>query len=423
MSPESPARRLVAALHQYAEELEAIKVSLEGSMMLFTYITMEKEREMKEFAQKYGTEVEDTEELLRFNIPPSKISDYRRLNSQLMSMRSAHRLMPRNLLVALVCTYDAFLGKLIRFILEVQPSILDLSERQLSFSELQNFESIDAAREFIIEKEIETVLRKSHIDHFKWLEKKLETPFNKGLESWPNFVELTERRNLFVHTDGKVSSQYLKVCGDHKCNIDQGTVIGTTLGMPSGYFDNCYNCLYEIGIKLAHVVWRNLLKDDLVNIDTNLNDMSLSLIEKGNYQISIKVLEFFTQNQMKHKSDASKRIMVINLAQAYKWNGQDEACLKLLDKHDWSSSMGKFSLAVAVLKDDWDVAFEYMKKLKHDSDFDKVFYKSWPLFKRLRKHEKFPEIYQECYNEHFESREELLTSENPSDKMPGKNGT
>lgn len=327
--------------------------------------------------------------------------------------------MPRNLIVAMVCTYDAFLGKLIRFILETKPTVLDTSERELTFSDLQRFSSIEAVREYIVEKEIESVLRRSHVEHFKWLENKLGTPFNKGLKSWPTFVELTERRNLFVHTDGVVSSQYLAVCSEHKCNLLPDVTNGAKLDVPPAYFEEAYQCLQEIGIKLAHVIWRKLLKNDLKAIDSNLCDTAYSLIQNQEYAIVINVLEFFTQDSMPHCDDSTKRTLLINLAQAYKWNENEAECAQLLDKHDWTASQDKYVLAVAVLKEDWDRVYKLMRRLKHDGSFDKVFYRDWPLFKQLRKRDDFPTVYEECYGEPFLSQETIERSKEPASQEDG----
>lgn len=398
-----PSKGLTNALRQYGEELEAIKLSVESAMFLFGEILKDRYKGVEAFAREYGQPVEADGKALKFELPAHRVTEFRRLQQSISSLRSSQRLMPRNLVVAMVCTYDALLGKVIRFILETKPGMLDSSDRSFSFAELQRFDSISAAREYILEKEVETVLRKSHTEHFHWLESKLKTPFNKGLESWPTFVELTERRNLFVHTDGVVSSQYLSVCNEHKCKLGEGTKIGTKLGVPQAYFEESYRCLYEIGIKLSHVVWRKLLKDDLDQIDANLNDVTLDLIEKREYKLAISVLEFFTQTSMAHSCDAEYRVMLINLAQSYKWDHQDDRCLELLGKHDWSSSQDKFRLAVAVLKSEWDVAYAIMKRLCHDVEFDKAYFMDWPLFKDLRKQDKFPAVYEECYKERFSS--------------------
>lgn len=413
---ESPSKKLISALNQYAEELEAIKNSLEGVMTLFGIILKDQEAKLKEFVATHGQETKKEGETPHITLPAQRIAEYRRLNSAVRSSKSSQRLLPRNLLVALVCSYDALLGKLIRFVLEVKPGILDSSERQLSFSDLQQFKDIEAAREFIIEKEVETVLRKSHIEHFKWLEKTLGTSFTSGLKSWPEFVELTERRNLFVHTDGVVSSQYLNNCNSHKSRLDEGVAVGTRLGVTGKYFHECFSCLYEIGVKMAHVIWRRLLKTELKQIDENLSGITFSLIEKREYGVAIRILEHFTSEKVDHHEDAYRRIMLINLAQAYKWSDRNDECQKLLQSHDWSACQERFGLAVAVLREQWHDAFNLMRRLKNDDSFPKSAYKEWPLFRQLRKQDKFPAVYKDCYNEAFELEEAI----SPSDFGDGK---
>ena len=42
-----------------------------------------------------------------------------------------------------------------------------------------------------------------------------------------------------------------------------------------------------------------------------------------------------------------------------------------------------------------------MRRLKHDNNFSKSYYKEWPLFKKLREEPDFLEVYKECYGEIF----------------------
>ena len=61
----------------------------------------------------------------------------------------------------------------VRKIFLIKPELLNSSEKNLTFSKLAEYNSIEEAKEYIIEKEIETVLRDSHSNQFKWLESKL----------------------------------------------------------------------------------------------------------------------------------------------------------------------------------------------------------------------------------------------------------
>lgn len=397
----SPSDALTLALQQYCEELEALHSSMGHVSGLLALMARDGQKEQDEFINKHGKNVRREGPEVIFNLALEQRAAYSAIERKLKNAQSALRLIPRNFIVALVCAYDSLLGKVVRFILESKPAILDDSERTLKVSELFNFSSLEAAREFLIEKEVETVLRRSHTDQFKWLETKLGTPFNKGLKSWPTFVELTERRNLFVHCDGVVSSQYLSMCKLHKCKSEPNLALGTRLPVTKSYFEEAYRCLYEVGIKLAHVIWRKLYKAEYGKIDANLNEVSLNLIQKGEYEVAIRVLEFFTEPHMTHSNEMARLVMIVNLAQAHKWKGDTDACKRTLASVDWSASEERFRLAVATLHDEFPAAFRHMRRLKHEDQFHKVYYKEWPVFRELRKHPDFPSVYQECYGEQF----------------------
>jgi hypothetical protein len=68
--------------------------------------------------------------------------------------------LPYMLLMGLVSSYDAFLAQLIRLIFVTKPETLSSSERNISFRDLVCLSSVEAAREMMIEKEVEAVIRK-----------------------------------------------------------------------------------------------------------------------------------------------------------------------------------------------------------------------------------------------------------------------
>lgn len=404
----SPSASFISdALDQYCRELESLRNSFRQVMTLFGMLFIKTDKDIGKFIDDYGKDKVKESSAVKFTLDVDKMADFDRLRKEMDSVQSATRLMPRNFIVALICCYDSFFGKILRYIFMVRPQILDSSERTLKYSDLLEFADIPAAREYLVEKEVESVIRKSHVEHFAWLEKKLKTSFNKNLRSWPNFVELTERRNLFVYTNGVVSSQYLQVCKQHKCNMDPNIRDEKSLGVSKEYFENAYMCLYEIGFKLAHVIWRKLQKEEIAQIDLNLIKQSYDLIAGGDYEIAARILEFFTQFHMPHESDSNFRILMINLAQSYKWKKDESKAEEILSRCDWSASEDRFKLAVMVLQDKWDEVYRIMRRLKHDHSFHKSNHKEWPLFKKLREEPDFLRVYKECYGETFRIEAEV----------------
>ena len=310
----------------------------------------------------------------------------------------------------MISQFDAFLGRLIKAIYYAKPEMLNASEKQLTFANLVQFGSVEAAREFLLEKEIESVLRESHAEHFEWLEKKLDIPLRKGLDIWATFIEMTERRNLFVHTNGIVSSQYITVCKKHHVEIKEDLVVVKKLHASEEYLQEAYEVLFELATKLTHVVWRKLIPSERSIADDKLNEVCYELLKEENYSIAKKVLSF-AMELPKHSSQQDKLIFTINSAIAYKWGGEPEKAKKIISETDWSACNSDFQLATAVLLDKFDDAAKIMRRIGNAGEDSKFYYKDWPVFRDFRHSPQFLETYREVFGEALETVKVSSSSE------------
>ncbi|MDA8956434.1 hypothetical protein N9H19_02320 [Flavobacteriales bacterium] len=313
----------------------------------------------------------------------------------------AFKVIPESLFVSLISQYDAFLGKLIKIIFELYPEKLNSSEKNITFSQLQNFDSLEVAKDYIIEKEVESILRENHSCHFDWLEKKLDLPLRKKLPIWQTFIEITERRNLFVHNHGIVSSQYLINCKKNNVPLKKGIKIGTQLNVDPKYFSQAFNCVYEISVKLTHVIWRKLIANDLEDADAALNDICLDLIQREEYNLADVLLEFATEILPKHYNELTKNIFIINKALSKYLAGNKKECVKILGQTDWSAKSNNFKLAVSVLKEDYKDSYKLMELVGKSDEIPRHAFQTWPLFKTIRKEKKFTETYKKIYKEDY----------------------
>jgi hypothetical protein len=272
------------------------------------------------------------------------------------------------------------------------------------------FTSIAEARECILEKEVESVIRKSHAEQFQWMENKFAVPLRKDLDSWPKFIELTERRNLFVHTGGIVSSQYLKVCQEHGVVFSTTPTIGNELGLAPAYFKEAVDIVFEIGVKLAHVLWRKLKPDEIKEADKNLNSIAYEPLLEENYKLAKVLFDFAAVTLKKYANDEARRVFVVNRALAYKWGGEDDKGRKIIEAEDWSATGGKFSLAEAVILENYPAALKIMRGIgKNQEEVPNVAYREWPLFKEFRKTIEFQQTFQEIVGEPLTKLEEKET--------------
>jgi hypothetical protein len=319
------------------------------------------------------------------------------IKTQLDRIHAGFLRVPRSFLVALISEYDAYLGNLVKALMFLRPELLDSSERSLTFAELSAFGSIDAAREFVVEKEIETLLRKSHVEQVEWLEKKFDVKLRVDLPVWPIFVEITERRNLCVHNNAVVSTQYVDTCRKH--NVDLGnTKPGEHLKVTPKYFSAAHRAVFEMGVKLGQVLWRKVIPRQTADADNSLLRITYGLLSEKRYKLAQILLTFSdTTLQKRHASENNRITFLINRALAYYLDGDKIECLKILSTQDWSATRDLFRLAERVLHDDFDAAKDLMVKIGKDDPPHKADYLHWPLFAEFRKTQLFADTFSQMF--------------------------
>lgn len=336
--------------------------------------------------------------LVRADRYPEFLSIMKQIRKRILALKTV----PSSYLVSMISNYDAFLSHLVRKIMIMKPDLLNSSERRLTFNQLAKFPSIEVARDWIIEKEVESVIRQSHISHFDWMEKKFGLPLRKDLEVWSDFIEITERRNLFVHTGGVVSSQYLDVCQRNGVVINEDVYVGTQLTVSPDYVAHAYNVIFEIGFKLAHVLWRKFQSDDIEDADKNLIDIGYEKLFEEDYYLTGMIFDFALNVFTKYSSEHNKRLMIINRVLGYKWNGNNERAIEILKAEDWTACCPKFRLAEAVILERYEKAVLIMNEIgDNGSEVAKEEYRHWPLFKEFRQSPEFLSAYEKIFDENF----------------------
>jgi hypothetical protein len=351
-------------------------------------------------------EIEDGRISYTFSIPENDASTARVVTGHQINIASishASYIMRRNLIVSLVSEVDNLIAALIKLGFSLYPSTLDSSDKKFSLSELSKFSTISDAKDYLIEKEIETVLRDSHTKQFEYIEKKFNLKDLRKIPGWGNFVEITERRNVFVHCDGIVSRQYISVCQQNKISLPENCKLGVQLDVDAGYFEESYKNILKVGVILTHKIWRQLQPNDRELADGLINDLFLHLILNEDYDLAIELLHFNETNFFDKKTlHRMKMISTINKAQAYKWKKDKAKMNQTLSKLDFSAANDDFKLAELVLKDDFDSAAKLVEKIGSKSEYTTEHsYREWPIFKEFRKSEKFIEAFEIAFNKKF----------------------
>ncbi|MEW6182275.1 MAG: hypothetical protein AB1500_03750 [Bacillota bacterium] len=400
-----------AEIFDFSKRVKALKESLPFVKVFMQFYAEQTKKAYKAFLMKHNIEEGEIINSI-IKLKHEEINIFREIIKALNNANITNSVLPRSFIVSLVSVFDAYIGRLINVMFCEKSELFKTLEKTISCSQIHEFSSINQIKEYIIENEIENVLRESHDKQIGWLERKLNCPL-RNLDAWKYFIEVTERRNLFVHCDGIVSSQYISVCKKHGVGIGKDVKVGKTLLVSQEYFTKACEYMLEMGVKLGHVIWRRLLPNSLKDADSNLNNICYEMIRDEEYGMAITLLEFATSVIKEWYSQESKLMFIINKAQAYKWLGNQKKSKEILHEVDWSACADKFKLANYVITDDYENAKVIMERINLSGEVTEENYKEWPLFKEFVKTEIFNKTYKKIYGEEFhEEIEEVAATKN-----------
>lgn len=395
---------LKKTVDNFIKHLESLADTYPLVVAILKGTSMASQKRFNDFLKAECTAKDETE--TSYTVPIEKINKSKQLRRKVDNTALAAQLIPRNFVVSLLSEFDTYIGHIVKAIFYLKPELLNASEKNLSFSKLLELENVESAREYIIEKEIETILRDSHSQQFKWLENKIDTKLTVDLKSWKPFIELTERRNLFVHNDGIVNTQYLSVCKANGVELSDKIKLGSRLRVTENYFLNAYRCVFDIGVKLSQVIWRKFIPEETLEADTAFISIIYDQIVRNENKLAIELSEFATHKVIKHHNQDTKLTCIINKAQAYKWNGNNEKCDEIISDIDWSACSDKFKLVSFALTNDFDKAAAAMQKIgSNDEEITKEALRDWPVFREFRDSEQFLECYKKLFGIKYEKQE------------------
>ncbi len=354
--------------------------------------------------EKFAAKNEDGDHVLR-------AEGVHAARDMLEAMREVERLMDSRLLplmarsffIGLFSEMDSFMGALLKCIYARKPQLYKAISREISLSDLFDFDDLNDVKRDMLEKEIDSFRRDSYIEQFSALEKKFEIRTLKNFPEWPKFVELTQRRNVMTHNDGRVSQQYLSVCVREGVQFGNEPKLGEQLELPPEYLVEAIFILSKVGFMLAHTLWRKVLPDELDNANESVNETLFKMLKNRRWRSVAAFGNFaLTEPMSKGLKDIDRRIRVINTAIGLKRLNKKEEALALMETVDWSASIREFKLAIAVIRDEFAEAAAIMRHIgKKGEIIEELSYHDWPLFDEFRGKREFQEAYEAIYGVPF----------------------
>lgn len=397
---------VVDNLTNFIENIKCIKETYEYSELTLRTHLIETAGKYNNFIKSCG--YKDVDGRYVIEVPIYRVRELHRLHQKKCRAERAFELVPPSYFVSLVSAYDSFFAGLVRSYYVICPEKLQESEMKFSYRELQELENISGVTRRIIDKRVESLLRDSHVDQIAWFAKALDVNTLTTFKGWEDFVEATERRNLFVHANGTVSRQYIEVCTKYSSLAD-GILEGNQLKVDKAYFDKAFKTFYKIAIMLSQMLLRVKYCEKAEGgcesiVDRVLIGNIFDIIVDKYYDVAIDVSEMVLSNPKFSHNAFDRMYIVLNYAQAYKWSGNQAKCCEILMKEDWTAYTNELLIPKYTLEENYEEVYKRMREIGNaNKHITMSSYREWPIFQLLREQREFEVVFAEIYGEKFGS--------------------
>ncbi len=284
--------------------------------------------------------------------------------NRLVSLSKAEKLVVRSLLIALISEFDTFSGSLIRFLQLLKPHLFEFYNREIPFREIVAAGSLDFLKDSLVTQEIENLLRYGQKERLKWIQEKTNTQIIEKLPSFSVFMEATQRRNLFVHTDGIISRQYLEVCKREEYISKSSLRIGEKLEINQAYFFCASASVLEVGIMSAFYAVDNLNVIETNSFFATMRSVAWKLNQNHHSALTTTLLEALVASKNVNKVQAKLLEKIkVDLAIAYSIRGNDQKMIEILSAKNGARRSKIMEFYAAILSKNYDTASKILPAL------------------------------------------------------------
>lgn len=402
MDPELNLDNLIdKSLSAFVRNISSLNSSLPLLMIFLSAATEKNVKEAEKFIKDNKISREKNKKGTFIKISNKNVLKYEAIQKKLDDTGLTLLILPKSFVISLIAQFDVLIGSLMKAMFLAKPQLLKIEDDKLSYQKIFELPSIEDIREHIISNKIDSALRAGHQDLIKKLEQHLNISFVDKLPNWNGFIEVCERRNLFVHTNGRVSDQYLKICRTVGVDISK-LKKGQDLHISPDYFVSASNAVLEVGVLISLVLRTKIQPKNSEPAFFKINEICYQLINDGNYKL-VRSLISFSLEYMGDKFNKEFRIILqINNILTHMLEENKPKVHEEVEKIDWSALHPRYKLAQQVLLGKHKEAKETMIAIGKKDDFlTAAEYEGWPLFINFRRSKYFRDGYKKVFRKEF----------------------
>jgi hypothetical protein len=292
------------------------------------------------------------------------------------------RLMYETALMAITSRSEWFIAQLLHLFFSAHPEAAGMSEPFFSLDALASLNTIDQARDVLIEHKVESIMRLSLDDWLKFFKEKPKLGLGY-LTEVSRIAEIFKRRNLVVHNGGRINRKYLDEIDE---GLRTGLKPGDTIEIEPGYLNSSIDLVEHAFVLLAAELWKKLKPTD-ENRAGLLQDLAVQSLVESRWSLARGFSQFVLQD--KNVSEAGRLSSQINYWQSFKWAGQYDEVRNEVESADFSAKSRLYQLAYAAIRDDFERCFKLLPEVIAGGELTQHNLMRWPLFQALRRRSEF----------------------------------
>ena len=128
-------------LHKLLSHLDSINDTLPMVMLQLSPHQKKANEEFEKFFKENVEEIEEEDGEKSISVPYEKSKVFDQLSKNALISNLANKVLPESLFVSLISQYDSFTNNLLKILFELRPEYINNSERELTFSQLVEYQS------------------------------------------------------------------------------------------------------------------------------------------------------------------------------------------------------------------------------------------------------------------------------------------
>jgi hypothetical protein len=331
--------------------------------------------------------------------------------SEIAQAKGSVSLLHQNSLISLISAVECFLSQIIHTYYDTVPGAMSDKEKVFSFDDLRNFDTVEDARVYLIEKKVTDLMRGSFTDWITFFRAQADLSMSYLDPYMDTLVETCERRNLLIHNAGVINSIYLsKVSSD----LRKGKKKGSKLHLTRKYLDDRIDYFELHSILIAAELWKKLRPADDRRADI-LASIAYNHLLHSRWGIA-EGLSYFMMMDKKMK-EPWRLVGKLNYWQSAKRQGRWEEVKDEAEAEDLSAKGRRYQLGHLALIGKKPEFFALVPVALTGKEISLDELREWPIFEDMRKDRRFAQYKPSVAKK--DKRKRALSGTSPK-KMPTK---